>query len=139
MRDVYKYEGTIACSANLCREITLFDITEDNKPPVAIRVSCNGLADYLSARSWDDAEERYIKQVWIYDRNLVLWAVVIPGNRAMVPAKVIACRNPELLDEEIVIYGPKELLNDPHPASMDDTEYHLWLDFQSTYKLRPRN
>lgn len=138
-RDYYLYEGTIGCSEDGCRSIDLDDIHDRDKPPVAIKVPCKGLAEYLEARSWDDAEERYITQGWIYDCNLFLQAVIIPSDKTGWPAKVIACANPDRMSEEAVIFGPEELINDPHPAAMDKDAFHAWLAHRNEYGLRPRN
>lgn len=139
MRDYYLYEGTIECSLGGCRNITLGDINDMDKPPVALKVPCKGLAEYLEARSWDDAEERYLTQGWIYDHNLFLQAVIIPSNKAGWPAKVIACANPDRMFEDAKIFGPEELINDPRPAPMDEAAFHEWLRHRSEYGLRPRN
>ena len=139
MRDYYLYEGTISCSENSCRSIILGDINDMDKPPVAIKVPCKELAAYLDARSWNDAEERYITQGWIYDRNLFLQAVILPSDKPGWPAKVIACANPDRMFETAVIFGPEDLINDPHPAPMDRDAYTAWLAHRSEHGLRPRN
>ncbi len=139
MGSYYVYEGTIACSENSCRALILDDSTDLDKPPVAVKVPCKGLANYLDGRSWQDEEERYITQAWIYDRNLFLQAVIIPSNKPGWPAKVIACRNPERMDEDAVIFGPEDLINDPHPAPMDRDAFSAWLKHRSEYHLIPRN
>ena len=97
------------------------------------------LADYLEDRSWDDAEERYITQHWIYDSCLFLQAVVIPGDTPGIPAKVIACKDPERISGEMVIFGPEELLNDFNPMSMDQDAFRAWMEYRNTFGLRPRN
>lgn len=139
MRDYYLYEGTISCSENFCRSIILGDINDMDKPPVAIKVPCKELAAYLDARSWDDAEERYITQGWVYDRNLFLQAVIIPSDKAGWPAKVIACANPDRMVETAVIFGPEELIKEAHPGPMDRDAFKAWLAYRGEYGLHLRN
>lgn len=139
MRDYYLYEGTISCSESFCRSIILGDINDRDKPPVAIKVPCKELAEYLETRGWDDAEERYITQGWIYDRNLCLQAVIIPSDKAGWPAKVIACKDPDKLSSEAVIFGPEELINEAHPEPMDRDAFKAWLAYRGEYGLYLRN
>lgn len=139
MRSYYLYVGTIGQSEGGCRNIVLDDINDMDKPPVAIKVPCKELAEYLEARSWDDAEERYITQDWIYDHNLSLQAVIIPSSRAGWPAKVIACKDPDRCASEAVIFGPEELINDAQPGPMDRDALTAWLAHRSEYGFRPRN
>lgn len=134
----YLYEGTIGVAEGGYRSIELCDINDWDKPPVALRVPCAELAKYLEARGGCDAEERYITQAWIYDRNLCLQAIWIPGDRPGIPAKVIACKDPERLSGEIVIFGPSELLAEA-AASMDMDAYRDFLLYRNEYGLRPRN
>lgn len=139
MGSYYVYEGTIARSENSCRALILEDINDPVKPPVAIKVPCKGLANYLDYRSWQDEEERYITQGWIYDRNLFLQAVIIPSDRPGWPAKVIACANPDRMFDTVVIFGPEDLINNPHPTPMDKDAFSAWLKHRSKYRLIPRN
>ena len=139
MKNYYSYVGTISVAEGGCRSIILDDLQDDDVPPAAIRVPCKELADYLEDRSWDDAEERYITQHWIYDSCLFLQAVVIPGDTPGIPAKVIACKDPERISGEMVIFGPEELLNDFNPKSMDQDAFRAWMEYRNTYGLRPRN
>lgn len=139
MKNYYSYVGTISVAEGGCRSIILDDIRDDDVPPVAIRVPCTELAEYLEDRSWDDAEERYISQYWIYDSCLFLQAVVIPGDVPGIPAKVIACKDPERISGEMVIFGPEDLLNDVSPRSMDENAFRAWMEYRNTFGLRPRN
>lgn len=139
MNNYYLYEGTISEMEGGGGNIVLADINDMDKPPVALHVPCKGLAEYLEARSWDDAEERYITQGWIYDRNLFLQAVIIPSGKGGWPAKVIACQNPERLSGDAVIFGPEDLIDTSRPGPMDRDAFRKWLDHRSEYGLRPMN
>jgi hypothetical protein len=135
----YLYEGTISQSLDGCRRITLRDARNDDKPPVALWVPCKGLAQYLEARSWCDEAERYLTQGWIYDSNLFLQAVVIPGSLPGIPAKVIACRDLTRYPMDAVVFGPEELLNTDAPESMGPEAFQDWLEFRTAFRLCPRN
>lgn len=135
----YKYEGTISCSENGCRNAILGDVNDFRKPPAAVQIPCKGLAKYLEDRSWTDEEERYLTQKWIFDRNLFLWAVVIPSRTMDRPAKVIACKDPEHMSDEIVIFGPEHLIDSRDPEQMDHDDFLAWLRFRSAFGLRPLN
>lgn len=135
----YQYQGTIGESENGCRRIVLDDVRSYDRPPCALQVPCRAMQGYLENRSWTDDEERYLTQIWIYDRNLFLQAVVIPGDREGIPAKVIACADPDRFSDEMVIFGPSPLLNEEEPKSMDADAFHEWIRFRNRFGLRPRN
>ena len=135
----YQYQGTISVSAGGCGSCILDDINDLNKAPVSVQIPCKALAKYLEDRGWTDEEERYIPQTWIYDRNLFLEAVIIPSKTKDRPAKVIACANPDLMSDEIVIFGPADLIDTAEPEEMDRREFSAWLEFRSEFGLRPRN
>lgn len=135
----FLYEGTISEGEGGFRSIVLGDINDMDKPPAAIKVPCKALAAYLEARSWDDAEERYIPQGWLYDSCLFLQAVIIPSSKPGWPAKVIACKDPDHYCGEVVIFGPKELINEPQPAPMDRDAFLAWSDHCCKFYLHPRN
>ncbi len=139
MSNYYIYRGTVSCTLNGQRYVTLGDIHDLDKPPVIVMIPCKGLDDYLINRSWTDEEERYITQGFLYDCNLFLQAVIIPGDKENRPAKVIACKDPDHMSDEVVIFGPDELLTDPHPASMDNEAFLKWLEHQRRFGLFPRN
>jgi hypothetical protein len=106
---------------------------------MALTVPCKGLAKYLEDRGWTDCEERYIAQTWIFDRNLFLQAVIIPSTSLGVPAKVIACKDPERLSDEIVTFGPDDLIDVSEPKQMDHDALISWMDFRIHFGLRPLN
>lgn len=139
MNSYFKYEGTISVSEGGCYNVILDDIHDNHKPPMAVRIPCKSLAKYLEDRGWTDCEERYITQTWIFDRNLFLQAVIIPSTENGIPAKVIACKDPEMLSDEIVIFGPDALIDVWNPEPMDQDERISWLNFRSHFGLRPLN
>ena len=139
MRDYYLYVGTLSVSEGFGQSIILGDLHDPDKPPVALKVPCRALARYLDARSTEDAEERYITQGWLYDRNLFLQAVVIPSSKAGWPAKVIACSDPEQLSMDALIFGSEELIKDRDPEPLGKDAYQQWLEYRNAFGLRPRN
>ena len=139
MRDYYLYVGTLSMSEGYGQSIILADLSDKDKPPLALKVPCRALAKYLDARSTEDAEERYITQGWLYDRNLFLQAVVIPSNKAGWPAKVIACSNPEEISMDAVIFGSEELIEDREPEPLGEDAFRKWVEYRNTFGLRPRN
>lgn len=135
----YQYKGTISVSENGCRSCILGDVRNYDKAPAAVTIPCAGLAKYLNDRGWTDAEERYINQTFIFDRNLFLQAVIIPSGNNNTPAKVIACADPEHMSDEIVIFGPTELIDRPDPEIMDRDDFFAWVNFRNEFGLRPQN
>ena len=139
MNYYYQYQGTISMSSNSSRECILDDIHDYKKPPVALTVPCEGLANYLEQRGWTDDEERYLTQTWIYDRNLFLWAVVIPSTDECTPAKVIACADPDRMSDRAVIFGPEELIDSLKPEPMNRDDCIDWLEYRARFGLHPLN
>lgn len=135
----YQYTGTISVSSDGGRDLILDDIYDETKPPIAVKVPCSALAEYLSGRGNTDEEERYIPQTWIYDWNLFLQAVIIPSKEKWPPAKVIACADPDRMSDEIVIFGPAELIDTDKPEKMSTEDAAAWLNFQCEFRLRPLN
>lgn len=135
----YQYQGMISMSSERGRSCVLDDVHDYKKPPVAITVPCKKLADYLEKRGWTDDEERYLTQTWIYDRNLFLWAVIIPSADGHTPAKVIACADPDRMSDEIVIFGPKDLIDSVKPEPISGDDFIDWLDFKCRFGLHPLN
>lgn len=139
MINYYQYQGTISTSEGNGQELILHDISDDSKPPIIVKVFCRDLAKYLVDRSWTDEEERYLRQTWIYDENLYLTAVVIPSVDGWPPAKVIACSDPDTVSNEIIIFGPQELIDTDEPERMSNEDAAAWLDFRCEHCLRPVN
>ena len=139
MINYYQYQGTISVLCKNGYELMLGDVRDFNKPPIIVRVFCRDLAKYLEDRSGTDEEERYIKQTWIYDRNLYLMAVIIPSTKETMPAKVIACANPTMIDDEIRIFGPQELIDTPEPDPMELDQLRAWWSFKNEHNLRTVN
>lgn len=139
MNYYYQYQGTISMSSDNSRSCILDDVYDYKKPPIALTVPCEGLANYLEQRGWTDAEERYLTQTWIYDRNLFLWAVVIPSTDDRAPAKVIACADPDRMSSEIVIFGPEELIESSKPEPISNDDLIDWLNFRGRFGLHPLN
>jgi len=79
IRKLYKYTGSISSfsyrrnspEAVPVIDMILGDIYDDDKAPIRISAA-GGLADYINAIEWTDAEERYLASDWYYDDLLYL-------------------------------------------------------------------
>src|SRR5699024_8286484 len=73
MKKLYKYTGTISGfsyrrnnpNALPFATLDLYDMNDDDKAPIRIEAT-GGLADYIQAIEWTDAEERYLTAEWYY-------------------------------------------------------------------------
>lgn len=134
MKQLYKYHGTVSSIGFNGRgcgvaDLVLGDISDWDKPPV--RVAAHGaLAKYINDIEGTDAEERYIKADWYYDRNLFLHRIEILCVDGSL-AKVIT--NAEFLSEELVIFGPKDYIEDAFPEPMDQEQARAWYEFRAKY------
>ncbi len=130
----YKYTGTISgysfnpggCGSV---DLRLYDITDDKKPPVRLE-AFGPLAKYIHAIEGTDAEERYIKADWYYDRNLYLTGIVIPSSGSPIPAKIITQTEPGA-NMELKIFGPEEYIEEPNPAPMTMEQLLAWNEFHT--------
>ena len=134
----YSYAGTVSeISSNRLEPIILGDIVDDQKAPIMLKCYNAGLHKYLTDRSWTDAEERYIKQIFVYDDILQLVAIIIPTD-GYVPAKVIANANPSgIWTDEIEIFGEQELIETAEPKPMSRDEAMRWGDFKCKHSIYP--
>lgn len=126
MAQLFKYVGTIGVSSDGCRDIVLDDIRDWNKAPVRLTVISKAMAGYLEARSWTDAEERYINAVWYYDRNLFLRRMEIPSSDEQIPAKAF------FVDDRtgnMYLFGPDEYIDEVNPAPMSRDDWRQYREF----------
>ncbi len=128
----FKYYGTVSVLSG-DGIFSFSNIDKPEEPPILLMVD-GVLADYLWKVSNTDFEEKYLKSDFCYGSILHLNCVIIPGDKEDIPAKVITSKYP--LKDELVIFGPKEIIDDPHPKSMSRNEYSKWLDWliSDTYK-----
>ena len=111
IRKLYKYTGSISSfsyrrnspEAVPVVDMILGDINDDDKAPIRISAA-GGLADYINAIEWTDAEERYLASDWYFDHLLCLHRIEVPSMEPGKPAKIIAQH--EAIDREASIFGP---------------------------------
>ena len=132
MRQLYRYHGTVSSIGYKYighkghADIILGDISDWDKAP--IRVEAHGkLADYINGLQGTDAEERYIKSDWYYDRNLYLQRIEIPKRDGRL-AKVIA--HDFLSNDRLEIFGPQDYIETNDPEPMDDDQAATWCEYQ---------
>ena len=133
MEKLYKYHGTVAeigfkdhgykASAN----IVLGDIGDWDKAPTRIE-AFGGLANYINDIEGTDAEERYIKADWYYDRNLYLRRIEIPSSNQYIPAKVIT--QADFLSDELAVFGPKDYIETDSPEPMNQKQCAAWCEYR---------
>lgn len=133
MEKLFKYQGTVGeigfkdngykASANL----VLDDIGDWDKAPVRIE-AFGGLANYINEIGCTDAEERYIKADWYYDRNLYLRRIEIPSSNELIPAKVIT--QDDWLSDDLVIFGPQEYIETDVPEPMNHEQNVAWCNYK---------
>lgn len=140
MKRLYKYTGTVESMSYRPRpgtlpsvDLVLSDLWNDDKAPVAI-TAMGGLADYINAIQWTDAEERYISANWYYDRTLCLHHIEIPSADPSRPAKIIAQH--EFNDPTVSVYGPTGYVETRKPKPMSDEQLTAWYSFQSLDEYR---
>lgn len=132
MEKLFKYRGTvfqICFSSKGCgtADLILGDISDWDKAPT--RVTAYGaLARYIRDIEGTDAEERYIKSDWYYDRNLFLHRIEIPSSNEFIPAKVITSAN--FLSDEIAVFGPQDYIEMDSPEPMDAEQRAAWGEYR---------
>lgn len=131
---LYSYKGTLSELNNGDNEIILSDVWNDEQPPIKIRAN-KALHEYLWSRSCTDAEERYIKANWVYDRCLLLQYIEIPSLRPGWPAKVIANADPTRVSMDMLIFGPTDLINSDDLEPMSREELLRWESFRAQHNL----
>ena len=138
---LYKYTGGISSvcyrrnspEAVPVVDMILDDINDDDKAPIRISAA-GGLADYINAIAWTDAEERYIASDWYFDHLLYLHRIEVPSMEPGKPAKIIAQH--ESIDREASIFGPAEYIETRKPEPMDNEQRKAWyaFDFGDNYR-----
>lgn len=138
---LYKYTGGISSfcyrrnspEAVPVVDMILDDINDDDKAPIRISAA-GGLADYINAIEWTDAEERYIASDWYFDHLLYLHRIEVPSMEPGNPAKIIAQH--EAIDREASIFGPAEYIETRKPEPMDNEQRKAWyaFDFGDNYR-----
>lgn len=132
MKQLYKYQGTVSCFSfkdnghKASADIVLGDIHDWEKAPTRIE-AFGGLAKYISAIEGTDAEERYIKADWYYDRNLYLHRIEIPSSDGRI-AKVIT--QADFLSDELVVFGPQDYIETDSPEPMDREQSAAWCEYR---------
>lgn len=141
IRKLYKYTGSISSfsyrrnspEAVPVVDMILGDINDDDKAPIRISAA-GGLADYINAIEWTDAEERYLASDWYYDDLLYLHRIEVPSTEPGKPAKIIAQH--EAIDREASIFGPAEYIETSKPEPMDDQQRRAWYDYNAEDEYR---
>jgi hypothetical protein len=136
MKKLYKYQGTVGeigfrdngCKANV--NLVLDDNRDWDKAPIRIE-AFGGLAKYINEIEMTDAEERYIKADWYYDRNLYLYRIEIPSSNQYIPAKVIT--QTDWLSDELVIFGPQDYIETDSPEPMDQKQCAAWCEYRISH------
>lgn len=133
MEKLFKYQGTVGeigvkdngykASAN----IVLDDNSDWDKAPTRIE-AFGGLAKYINEIEMTDAEERYIKADWYYDRNLYLHRIEIPSSNPRIPAKVIT--QADVISDELAIFGPQDYIETDSPEPMDNKQIAAWCEYR---------
>jgi hypothetical protein len=132
MSQLYKYQGSVSSFSftdnghKASAEIVLGDIRDWDKAPTRIE-AFGGLAKYINAIEGTDAEERYIKSDWYFDRNLYLHRIEIPTNDGRI-AKVIT--QADFLADELVVFGPHDYIETDEPEPMDGEQSAAWYNFR---------
>lgn len=145
MKKLYKYTGGIAGfsyrrsspEAVSFVDMILYDINDDDKAPIRISAA-GGLADYINAIEWTDAEERYFASDWYFDNLLYLHRIEVPSAEPGKPAKIIAQH--EAIDREASIFGPAEYIKTSKPEPMDIQQLRAWYVYNAAdeYRYTPR-
>lgn len=132
MAQLYAYQGTVSCfsftdNGHKARaDIVLGDTHDWEKAPTRIE-AFGGLAKYLNAIEGTDAEERYFKADWYYDRNLYLHRIEIPMPDGRI-AKVIT--QADFLSDELVVFGPHDYIETDSPEPMDREQSAAWYEYR---------
>ena len=141
IRKLYKYTGSISSfsyrrnspEAVPVVDMILGDINDDDKAPIRISAA-GGLADYINAIEWTDAEERYLASDWYFDHLLYLHRIEVPSTEPGKPAKIIAQH--EAIDREASIFGPSEYIETSKPEPMDGEQRRAWYDYNAEDEYR---
>ena len=141
IRKLYKYTGSISSfsyrrnspEAVPVVDMILGDINDDDKAPIRISAA-GGLADYINAIEWTDAEERYLASDWYFDHLLYLHRIEVPNMEPGKPAKIIAQH--EAIDREASIFGPSEYIETTKPEPMDGEQRRAWYDYNAEDEYR---
>lgn len=107
--------------------------TTTTKPPIRISAA-GGLADYINAIEWTDAEERYLASDWYFDHLLYLHRIEVPSTEPGKPAKIIAQH--DTIDREASIFGPAEYIETDKPEPMDGEQRRAWYAFNAEDEYR---
>lgn len=145
IRKLYKYTGGISSfsyrrsspEAVPSVDMILYDINDDDKAPIRISAA-GGLADYINAIEWTDAEERYLVSNWYFDELLYLHRIEVPSTEPGKPAKIIAQH--DILDREASIFGSAEYIETSKPEPMNNEQRNAWYAFnaEDEYRYTPR-
>ncbi len=133
MNQLYKYQGTVSSFSYDSKgcgsaDIVLGDVTDYwDKAPVRIQ-AFGGMAKYINEIEWTDAEERYLKADWYYDRNLYLQRIEIPSKNESIPAKIIT--QADFLSDDLVIFGPQDYIETDSPEPMGREQCAAWCEYR---------
>ena len=141
IRKLYKYTGSISSfsyrrnspEAVPSVDMILYDINDDDKAPIRISAA-GGLADYINAIEWTDAEERYLASDWYFDHLLSLHRIEVPSTEPGKPAKIIAQH--DTIDREASIFGPAEYIETDKPEPMSREQQSAWYAFNAEDEYR---
>lgn len=142
---LYKYVGRIsslsyrpqAPGAVPSVDMILSDIDDDDKAPIRI-TAAGGLADYINAIEWTDAEERYLSCDWYFDSLLHLHRIEVPSVESGKPAKIIAQH--DAIDRAASIFGPSDYIKTSKPEPMSREQQSAWyaFNFEDDYRYTRR-
>lgn len=145
IKKLYKYTGGISSFSYRRNgheslpfvDMILDDINDDDKAPIRISAA-GGLADYINAIEWTDAEERYLTADWYFDSLLCLHRIEVPSTKPGEPAKIIAQH--DILDREASVFGPSEYIETRKPEPMSNEQKTAWyaFDAKDEYRHMPR-
>lgn len=128
--NLYKYFGSISVMESISQaahSIILHDLCDDDKAPIYLNVY-GALAKYIYDIEMTDAEERYLRANWYYDKNLTLSYIEIPSAASTVPAKIIA--QDWFSDSELVLFGPEDYIETSSPEPMSKEALNAWRDWK---------
>ena len=132
IRKLYKYTGGISSfsyrrnspEAVPSVDMILYDINDDDKAPIRISAA-GGLADYINAIEWTDAEERYLSSDWYFDNLLYLHRIEVPSTEPGKPAKIIAQHDAiDRCDFRIIATDRHDDVIAGHPDAVGGVEPH---------------
>lgn len=139
MDRLYKYTGTVGSYRVEHRDtfitrmdMIVHDITDDSKAPARIE-AFGGLADYIKDLHDTDREEKYLQVVFVYDANLFLHYIIVPGYDSRIPAKLICAA--EVWDEVVETFGPQDYIDDTRPGRMSPEEFNRFVEWKMDHDL----